>query len=881
MFRPTFACSMLSFLAFPLPAQQTGLPPLPSLQAGQVSGEIRVDGRLTEPDWAAAPVATAFTQTDPQEGQPGTQRTEVRILLGPDALYVGGWLYEANPRDQRPRLARRDSPVDGDIFAVAFDSRNDHLSAYYFRVTSGGGVRDAVLRDGGHDRGGDLDLSWDAVWEANVTRDEKGWYVEMRIPLSQLPYNRVADGQWGIQIERFRWNTQERTLFAFTPKTATGGVARFGRLIGLGALPAPGRVEVTPYATARAQLQSAALASALEGKQTGSASAGVDLKLRATSSLTLNATVNPDFGQVEVDPAVVNLSAFETFFPERRPFFVEGADLFEFGRLRAYNTGFAPTVFHSRRIGRAPQGEVPGGAVAANLPDASTILGAAKLTGKSAGGWTVAALTAVTAEEQATWLDGGGARHETPVEPRTGYGLARLRRETAGGDRQFGVFSSAVIRDLADPGLAAAVRERAFVTGIDFNQRMGRRTWALDASLAVSAVSGTAEAIAATQRASSRYLQRPDREVTRYDPTLTSLRGFTGQIALTKTGGTHWLGNLAYQTTSRGFESSDLGFMVIADRHQFSELIGYQETKPGRIFRNYVVALYANHNFDYDWVRTYQVVSGRFEAGLKDFSGGAVVVSRAFSANEDQFTRGGPLVLEKPSVSTQLQYQSDPRRRWRLGLEVSGTARSNGGNERQAGASFALQPNGTLTLAVSPRYTGQRVVAQPVGRSTDPLATATYGVRYLFGELKLRQMALETRIDWTYNPRLSFQMYLQALVSVGEYSHFKELRAPRTFEFNEFGVDGGSVTRANGEVHLTPAGAGAVPIALADPDFNYRSLRANAVVRWEWNPGATLFLVWQQGREGVVPGRGLDLAGALDQPSRNVFAIKATWWLAR
>src|SRR6266513_713729 len=363
--------------------------PTPVVSAAALTGSIQLDGKLDEPAWASAAPVTSFTQIDPVEGAPASEKTEVRVLVGPDALYVGAKLYESNPANIRRRLSRRDEPVDGDVFAVTLDSRHDHLTGYYFRVTAGGAMRDAVA---GGPNG--LDLSWDAVWDAAVFTDASGWSTEIRIPFSQLPYNR-GDRVWGIQFERYSWNKQEQDFFAFTPKKEVGGVAKYGHLVGLGELPAPSRAELTPYVSTRAEYLRVPAGNPFRDGKDYFASTGADLKYRLTSSMTVSATVNPDFGQVEVDPAVVNLTAFETFFPEKRPFFVEGSELFNFG------TDGTNSVFYSRRIGRQPSLAPP--YAERDVPDATRILGATKLTGRTAGGWAMGVLDAVTERETARY----------------------------------------------------------------------------------------------------------------------------------------------------------------------------------------------------------------------------------------------------------------------------------------------------------------------------------------------------------------------------------------------------------------------------------------------------------------------------------------------
>ena len=322
----------------------------PQIRAAHVTGSIRIDGALNEPDWSTAEPATAFTQLDPHEGEPASERTEVRVLVGDDAIYVGARMYDREASKLEARLARRDDAIATDAFEVWIDAYHDHLTAKRFRVNPAGAILDGAIGPDGSE-----DDSWDAIWEAKARIDSLGWTAEMRIPLSQLRYHHQGDAVWGIQFARSIFRKGETSYFAFTPKKQQGGVSRFGHLVGLGQLPEPRRLELLPYTAGRNERLDFPSNHPFRTHDDYFGNAGADVKYGLTSDLTLDLTVNPDFGQVEVDPAVVNLTAFETFFPERRGFFVEGADLFTFGRSRAFNNFSVPTIFHSRRIGRTPQ----------------------------------------------------------------------------------------------------------------------------------------------------------------------------------------------------------------------------------------------------------------------------------------------------------------------------------------------------------------------------------------------------------------------------------------------------------------------------------------------------------------------------------------------
>jgi hypothetical protein len=852
----------------------------PTIRAARLTGGITLDGRLDEPAWAGATPATSFVQIDPKEGAPPTERTEVRVLVGNGSLWIGARMYERNPANMRPRLTRRDEQVDGDIFVVIFDPRHDHLSGYYFRISAGGALRDAVGTNFEN-----LDLSWDAVWDAKVQRDSLGWTVEMRLPLSQLPYQRGGNGTWGIQFERVAWNTQEHDVFAFTPKREQGGAQRFGHLLGMTELPAPGRLELLPYATSRATLRTTTAGDPFHSGHELTGGAGADLRLRPSSNLILNATVNPDFGQVEVDPAVVNLTAFETFFPEKRPFFVEGQDQFRFGTLHTFNAGHAPTLFFSRRIGRPPQGSI-GDALFVDVPDQTTIATAAKLTGKTPSGWSLGLLDAVTARETARSVRLDGTRSSTLVEPLTNYFVGRVRQESGHGNTQVGAFGSAVNRDVAGSPLDSVLGSRAYVGGVDLNYAWNSQRWALDLSLAGSRVEGSAGAIAATQTASRRYYNRPDARSFRFDSTRTRLEGDMAQAALTRTAGTHWLGNLAFQAVSPGFEVNDLGFQTSADRRGLSTDLIYRETLPGRLLRSYRLELFSTHFWNSDGDLVYPSLAAAAFLEFHNFAGVFLRVGRVGTALDDRLTRGGPLVRVPGAWNFSASYFGDRRKHYLLqgNLQAtSGRANPGAGGDVQ----LTVQPTPTFSFVLAPAFSWSKTRAQYLTTTADSLATGTYRHRYVFAELVQRQLALVTRINWTFTPRLSFQLFAQPLLASGRYERFKELAAPRSFDFSGYGKDQGSIQRANGTVSIDPDGLPGTlnTISFGEPNFSLRSLRGNAVLRWEYQPGSTLFLVWQQRREDAAAlgdlQLGRDLRALLKASGENILAVKASFWISR
>ena len=880
-----FLVALFLLTAVPVFAQtatdSTGTASVPSIRALQTSEHIRVDGKLDEAAWSKAEPVDVFTQRDPEEGKPASERTEVRILIGDDALFVGAKLYDKEPKKVRRPLSRRDN-MSGDFFALLLDSYHDHLTTYRFRVNPAGAYDDSYI-----DSRGSADFSWDPVWHLHTSTDSLGWTAEMEIPLSQLRFNPSQDGVWGIQMRRWIERKQETDEFSFVPKGEQDDASRYGNLAGLGPLATPRHLEVLPYSLAKADYHQVDPADPFQDGSDKVGSVGADLKYGLTSNLTLDATVNPDFGQVEVDPAVVNLTTVETFFPERRPFFVEGADLFRFGQSRSYNNFNNTIPFHARRIGRAPQLGLGGPDFSfVDSPSATTIDAALKLTGKTPGGWAVGGLDAVTSREWADYMDTLGVHRRAPVEPLTNYMVARLRHEYDHGNTSVGLLGTSVIREQSDPALESMLRSRAYVTGVDFNRFWRSRTWSLDGFLLGSHVRGSASSIDLTQRSPLRYYQRPDAKHLHYDPTRTSLTGGAGMLSLNKISGKHWQGSVTYQDWSPGFEINDVGYLSGVDSRGFSTLLMYLQRQPGRILRNFDAFAFTNHSANYGWDLTYQGYEADMEGTFRNYWYGDVRVSWYPGAFDDRLTRGGPLSRVPPMGRIRLTANSDMRKSWQYGCQGNWDWNDAGGHSAQLTPFLHLQPTSALLVNFDPTIRTSRDMAQYVTTVPDPAATATYGSRYLFATLKQTSVSLDTRVNWTFSPKLSFQLYTQPFVVSGLYQDIKELRRPRRYEFDVYGKQAGTISRdpASGIYTIDPDDGGpAAAFDVGDPNFNFRSLLGNAVLRWEYRPGSALFLVWQQSRSDVQPFGDFDFArdfrALLDNGPENIVAVKATYWL--
>ena len=864
----------------------------PVAEAIRTSQTITLDGRLDEAAWMEALPVSDLWQFEPDEGVPVSEPTEVRFLYDDNAIYVGAWLWD---RDgiMPTRLGRRDvAMADTELFAVHFDTYHDHRTSYRFAVNPSAARRDQAASAGGALASGDA--SWNPVWEIETSMSEDGWFVEMRIPFSQLRFSQDEEQTWGLQLERKLRPVQENTVWAYTPRSEAQGQGRFGHLVGLRGIK-PGRpFEVLPYLSARAEYAKVPRSPGVgfdnpfREPSSYNGFAGLDLKFRVTSNLTLDASVNPDFGQVEADPAVINLTAFETRFDERRPFFIEGAEIFDFG-------DGTTELFYSRRIGRAPQGSVPSQAVYDFTPGTTTILGAGKLTGKTAGGWSLGVVEAVTGREYASWQDASTMGGELEVEPLSNYLAGRAGRELREGQTTFGMMATAVHRDLTGSPLENRLHSAAYTGGVDFSHEFADRMWALDVQFSSSQVSGSTEALVRTQQTSARYYQRPDASYTEVDSAATSLTGYAAYARLQKQAGLWRFGAVA-SAVSPGHEINDLGFQSIADRIEAGGSLGYEQTRRGAYFLNWSLRLSPSVAWNYGGDRVGTTANVVLATQLPNFSR----VNLQFNYNPEKLngrmTRGGPIAQDPTAYSGTLNFNTDTRTRLtgRLALGVGGD--QSGAWNRSATVTVAYKATERLDFSLGPSLGGGLKTTQYVTSVSDSDATSTFGRRYVFGDLRQTTLSMDARVNVTLSPEMSIEFYAQPFISSGDYGDMKELSAPRSYDMARYGRDTGTITSVAGgtRLEIDPDGAGpAQPFRVNNGDFNFRSLLSNLVFRWEWRPGSTFYAVWQQVRSGTLDASdptvtyaragdfrlGQDAGDLFRLRPDNIFQLKASFWL--
>jgi len=867
------------FLAIPS-ASVSARPAVPkpeSVQAMRAGHPVSIDGKLDEPVWEREG-RSGFRQSEPDDGAPASERTEVWIAYDDDGFYVAARCHDSRPEGIVSRLGRRDDAVESDWFTVAIDPYYDHRSGYEFAVNPAGSIMDGTLYN---DEG--KDMTWDGVWDWAARIDDRGWTVEIRIPYDQIRFKRRERYTWGINFFRTIKRKNENCAYSWAPREESGYVSRFVPLTGIRGIH-PGRfIELLPFVVGGAGFSPEQPGNPFQTGERFSGNSGLDMRAGLRSNLTLNLTMNPDFGQVEVDPAVINISDQETYYAEKRPFFIEGADIFRFGTGGANtvrNLGWrSPSFFYSRRIGRRPQGSpsVPG---YVDTPEWSTILAAAKLTGKLGPGWNVGFLSALTQREYAQ-VDWNGERSSHEVEPFTGYGVLRAQREFEQGFRGLGFIATMTSRDLGTPDLASSLPRSAFSFAADgWTFLDADRAWVVTGWAGGTRVTGSPEAMTRLQMSSLHYYQRPDVDYVSVDPEATSLSGWAGRLFINKQKG-NLVFNAGFGVMSPGFHAMDLGYHSRGDVIGGHIETGYRSFTPGRLLRTWSLTFSTHRTYDFSGNRTHEYYNFTAVGQLLSYWTGTLYLSYDPPRYNHYLTRGGPMALYPWGIMRRLAISSDNRRP--LILTLSGHYRTHPGTYNYSfNMGLRWKPSSRLSISVTPGYSWRRSAGTYIRSVVDPLKIETLGVRYILSDIIQESAPLEIRISWTFTPRLSLQAYIQPYYAVGDYIRFKELRAARTFDFDFFEEGDSTIELADGYYTVDPDGPGPSPaFRFRDPDFNLKSLRGTVVLRWEYRPGSTAYLVWTQNRADTShPGDfdfGRDFDDIFRAPGDHIFLFKLNY----
>jgi hypothetical protein len=840
-------------------------------------GAIVIDGRLDEPAWRDCAFERGFVQRFPDPGAPPVHDTKFCVAFDDDAIYVAVRAADDQPDLIRGLLTRRDNMSPSDWITIGVDSYHDRRTAFVFGINPADVQRDLIVYDDQQ-----IDDSWDAVWRARTTIDAGGWTAEFRIPLSQLRFSAEDLQSWGLQVERSVARSDEHDVWSPSPPSSQRVVSRYGTLDGVTGLTPARRVELLPYITGGGAFEE--LGDTPDPFVRGARArygGGLDLKVGFGSAFTLSATINPDFSQIEADPSQISLSAVEPLFSEKRPFFLDGVDLFQFSLGQAGRS--TATMFYSRRIGAAPHGDVSS-YLYSDAPKSTTIYGAVKLSGKTSSGWSVGLLDAVTGQEIARVQDGSGAQSRPIVEPVSNHAIARVWKDLRDGHTSVGGELTAVARQLDDPGLAATLHDQAYTGGLQLQHRFGADDqFESDVRLIGSWVHGAPAAIRRTETNLIHLYQRPDQGYLHLDPRARSLAGSAILGELGRFQGPGWRYGTGFDMKSPGLEINDIGFQRQSDYLMYWALLEYHDDVPG----DWLLAWSASGNATL--VTDYQPLVEKLEAAASAaatlhnhwvLGGGLDVKGERWNPGA---LRGGPALREDTSYILSAQITSDTRKTisgdLNLGASWKPTS-SSWSTTMTAGATARVRSNIELFLGPSIQLAADD--SQYVRQLPDLGGTT----RYVFGRINDVVTSLTLRANWTFSPHLSLQIYAMPFIATGHYSKFKEAADTHARDYAaRFHVFGDAYELVGGDTVMADRdGDGAFDYSFTRPDFTLRQLNSNAVLRWEYRPGSAVFLIWSRSSAGSDIGDGsyrfvTDLSELTRQPGQDVVMAKLNLWL--
>ena len=842
--------------------------------------QITIDGKFDEPVWQTAVWEDNFIQHQPNEGAPPHQQTEFAILYDENNVYVAIKCLDSSPDSISMRVTRRDA-TDGDLTGVFFDTYYDKRTSFAFVVSAAGVKSDFVDSNDGDNE----DNNWDPIWWVKTTITDEGWNAEMRIPLTQLRFDDTDKHTWGLQVLRSIFRKDELSAWQPMKREKSGFVSQFGTINGINNIHPKRTFDVTPYVVARTERfeKEAENPFKKSGKKNG-LDAGLDAKIGLTNYLTLDLTVNPDFGQVEADPSEVNLSTYETFFEEKRPFFIEGKNILTY-KLNFGDGDLAyDGLFYSRRIGRRPSyypdlndGEY------ADVPNATSIIGAAKITGKTKSGWSVGLLESVTSKETADIRGSGIERTET-VEPLTNYFVSRLQKDFNDGNTYIGGMLTSVNRSLNDPHLDF-LHKGAYSGGFDLVHKWNDKKWEFDASAYFSYVTGTTEAITRTQESFLRTFQRPGQNYMKLDTTRTSLAGQGGKLLLGEFEGNQKF-MLAVSWKSPGLELNDVGYLQSADNIMEVFWTGYRFYKPFLIFRE--ANLNLNQWVIWDFGGNVKEPGGNINGNGQFKNYWHIYSSFNLSGTQrsNSVLRGGPAMKLPGYTNFNLGFNTNQQKKFTadFSTSINKSFEKNYRKNVYLGVGIGYRPSENLSINISPGISKNYETLQYVTQQ-DFLNDK----RYIMAHIDRNTVNMSVRINYNITPDLTIQYWGQPFIATGKYSEYKYITDSQAdklqdryqvFSENQIHFDSES------EMYLVDDNLdGTTDYSFDKPDFNVKEFLSNLVVRWEYRPGSTLYLVWSQTRNHYANDGSFDFSNNLsdlfNQKGHNIFLVKLSYRLGR
>jgi hypothetical protein len=840
-----------------------------------------IDGMLNDAQWQNATWENNFTQYEPSEGKAPFQQTEFAILYDENNVYVAIKAFDKSPDSISMRLTRRDV-TDGDMVGLFFDTYHDLRTGFGFIVSAAGVKSDFIQSNDGDN---EEDFTWDPIWWVKTTKNDEGWNAEMRIPLTQLRFEEGDEQFWGMQVLRSIFRKDELSVWQPMEREKSGFVSQFGTINGIKNIKPKNALNVTPYVVARTERFEKEPDNPFKssGKISG-LDVGLDAKIGLTNSLTMDLTINPDFGQVEADPSEVNLSTYETFFEEKRPFFIEGKNILNYSLQFGDGDLAAEGLFYSRRIGRRPvyYPELDNGEYA-DVPDFTSILGAAKITGKTKSGWSVGVLESVTATENAQ-IKGIGEGRSQSVEPLTNYFVGRLQKDFNEGNTYLGGMVTAVNRSINDSHLNF-LHKSAYTGGIDFVHKWDDRNWSLDAGMYFSQVNGSTEAITRTQKSYIRNFQRPDADYVELDTTRTSLAGQGGKFAISKEGGKFNFGSIMSWKTP-GLELNDVGFAQQVDRVLQVLWSNYHIYEPFSIFRE--VNFNLSHHSIRDFGGNRNAVGANIGAfaQLKNYWSVIGGLSLSGEQRSNSALRGGPALLEPGYKYARMGFFTN--RQKKLTFEFMGGQYFSNEKDFRSIADYNLtlgyRPIKSLRIDISPGINTYQNDLQYVTQSD-----YQNGTRYVMAHIDRSTVNMSLRINFNISPDLTIQYWGQPFIATGEYSEFNHITnskaddlTDRYYVYSEEQIN----YNFSEKIYLVDDNLdGEVDYSFDNPDFNVKEFLSNLVVRWEYRPGSTVYLVWSQNRNAYVNNGAFNFSSDINnlflEKPQNIFLVKFSYRIGR
>ena len=823
----------------------------------------KIDGLLDDAAWNQVSWENNFTQYQPFNGGKASQQTAFKILYDNNFLYVAVRSYDSAPGDIVKRMSRRDG-FQGDWVEVAFDSYHDFNTGYSFTASVAGVKSDELYtNDGvGHDR------TWDPIWYLKTSIDTEGWVAEIKIPFSQLRFSKESNQVWGLQVKRFIYRKEERSLWQHIPNEQAGYVSRWGELHGLKDIKPKKQFDITPYLLGSYESFEPEEGNPFTNGKQKNGRMGMDAKIGLTNNLTLDLTINPDFGQVEADPSEVNLTAFETYLREKRTFFIEGRNTYSFPLRLSDGNNATDNLFYSRRIGKRPS-YTPDDYYFIDSPANTSILGAAKITGKTKNGLSIGILESVTNVEHARIADENGRIEEYAVEPLTNYFVSRVEQEFNEGNTKVGGMFTATNRKIDDAYLDI-LPTAAYSGGVNFDHAWNNRKYNISINLMGSSVQGSTEAVSELQMASSRYFQRPDAVHLNYDPNLTKLNGQAGSAYIGKSSNGGWSYMAWFSWQSPGFELNDIGYLRYADDMTQMLWGEYKFPKPFSIFRRFSIEGSQASSFDYSG--KYLAMSGNISVrgqftNFWNFSFGS---SYSTNSLEKTLLRGGPLFLSPESLFVHAHISTDRRNNLSLNANIyyiSGSENSKLKKNYSLGLTYQPMDNIRINLSTSLNFNNNQL------QYIDVLIIEDQD-KYFLAEIDQKTFVTKLRIDYSLTPDFSIQFYGQPYISSGQYSNFKYVTNPIAASY----TDRFKIFQPNENFGIDLNKDGQIDGYLGNPDFKFLQFQSNLVARWEYSPGSILYLVWSQNKTDYPEIYAFDINTDLEDISsifpHNVFLMK-------